>query len=682
MSPGRPHEHAMQNDDRREPFVGSPYGEEPFVAQRRLELDEADGRSEDERPPTPLRPSSAFPSSAYAKVAHDEDVQEGAILARRYRVQQCLGRTGHEIVLIARHLELGQRVLVRYLSPLAMELPEVVMSFQRTARKAFELRSEHAERVLDFGRLESGSPYRVSELPRGPSADEILKVRGPLPLEEAVDLVIMASEAVAEAHAARLIYKAFGTWNLFVERRSDGSPLVKVVDFSVLDALSGDILGGYELAIPGAGSMTQSLRYIAPEQIRNPGGVDYRANIWGLGGILHELLVGRPAFEADTSVALLAMIVADTPAPLNALRPDVPAEIAELVRSCLSKDPAKRPQTVGAVVDALAPFASTEIRAAAARIGRVVPGSSPPPSSFRPPDASFAPPALAPGFSSSEADRYFVRPSQPAPSGGATAVSGGSPSVGATQPAGSPAMELAQPALSVPSRAVSPTAASSYPAEAQPLASQFPGWQPAASQAPIAWPMPQFSTPPAAASALPPPATGSRVGLMAVGGLIGVLAATVVVLALRGPQDMSASSEAQRTPLNAAAALGARPGEQTAPNEQPPSSEQAAQVPSPSSNSVVGSPLAAASPLGAPERAGEGRLHQDQPVRGAQQPAPPRPPMPSGRAWSAKPSQSLNSSKPAQSTQSAAATREARADAEEAPAAKPSKPQDLFGGVD
>lgn len=489
----------MASNDRREPYGSPKYGQDSFAPDRAFDFN-VDTRRGSERPTSTLRPGQL-----------DYQQQEGEILAGRYRVQQCLGRTGNEIVVIARHLELGQRVLVRYLSPLAMEIPEVVLSFQRAARKAFELRSEHAERVLDFGRLDSGSPFRVAELPRGPSAEEVLAVRGPLPVEEAVDMVIMACEAVAEAHAARLLYRNLGCTNLFVERRSDGSPLVKLVDFGVLDALADDVLGGYELAVPGASSMTQSLRYVAPEQIRNPAGVDYRANIWGLGGILYELLAGRSAFQADSSVALLAMIAADTPEPLDALRPDLPYEIVDLVRACLSKDPALRPQSVAAVVDALAPFASPEIQVAAVRIGRVVPSTAPPPSR-RGHESSFAPPAEAPGFSSRNSDRYFVRNSERTPYERASAA--------APPPVAHPSMPVA-----------------SMPAGSMPVGR---------------------NTTRAAGSQLQSPA--AHVWFVAVGGLIGVVAATVVALALRGQGDSSANAEPERVPYSAALGQALPPG--------------------------------------------------------------------------------------------------------------------------
>src|SRR4029077_2933762 len=112
---------------------------------------------------------------------------EGDVLVGRYRVERVISRTPHEVVLEATHLDLGPRVLLRHLSTLASSSPEAVARFQRGARKAREMRSEHAERVVDFGRLDSGSPYRAVELPRGPSLAEIIRVRGALPIAEAGD---------------------------------------------------------------------------------------------------------------------------------------------------------------------------------------------------------------------------------------------------------------------------------------------------------------------------------------------------------------------------------------------------------------------------------------------------------------------------------------------------------------
>jgi eukaryotic-like serine/threonine-protein kinase len=301
------------------------------------------------------------------------------VLVGRYQVERVVARTAHEVIVQAIHLELAQRVLVRYLTPEASASPEAVARFQRGARKAREMRSEHAERVVDFGRMESGSPYRAAELPNGPSLAEILRVRGPLPIAEAVDIVLTACEPVAEAHASGVVHRSLSTSNIFVERRPDGSPLVRVLDFGVSDALEPEWATGEDYTRSGAVMMTESLPYAAPEQIRNPAGVDARADVWALGAIVYELLAGEQVFQAETAVQLLAVIAADTPTPLNMLRGDVPRELESVVLACLEKDAETRPRSVVDLVLALSPFGSPEAQSAAARVTRIVARTTRPP---------------------------------------------------------------------------------------------------------------------------------------------------------------------------------------------------------------------------------------------------------------------------------------------------------------
>ena len=340
------------------------------------------GPSETEHPAPDPRPRYSAPriSQRLPRLMQGSDIpNEGDVLVGRYRVERVLGRTPQEVVLEASHLELAQRVLLRHLTAVASTSPEAVARFQRGARKAREMRSEHAERVLDSGRLEAGEPYRAVELPRGPSLAEILRVRGALPVAEAVDIVLTACEPVAEAHAAGIVHRSLGTSNIFVERRSDGMPLVRVLDFGVSDPLEPDWTAGDGLGVPGAGMSVETLRFASPEQIRNPSAVDGRTDVWALGAILYELIAGAPLFEADSSLTLLSMIVADTPTPLALLREDVPSDLEHLVLSCLEKDPDARPRSVVDVVLALSPYASPEAQGAATRVARIVMRTTRPP---------------------------------------------------------------------------------------------------------------------------------------------------------------------------------------------------------------------------------------------------------------------------------------------------------------
>jgi eukaryotic-like serine/threonine-protein kinase len=370
------------------------------------------GPSDTEHPQPDPRLSSPRISQRLPRLMMGGGSSEGDILVNRYRVERVLSRSAHEVVIEASHLDLGQRVLLRHLSTLASTSPEAVARFQRGARKAREMRSEHAERVVDFGRLETGAPYRAVELPRGPSLAEILRVRGALPVSEAVDVVLTACEPVAEAHASGVVHRSLSTANIFVERRSDGTPLVRVLDFGVSDPLEPDWANADALA-PGAGATVEALRFASPEQIRNPGAVDARSDVWALGAILYELIAGAPLFQADSPLTLLAMIAADTPTPLGLLRNDVPPDLEQLVLSCLEKDPEARPRSVVDVVLALSPYASSDAQAAAARVARIVMRTTRPPP--LPSHGPHGPTSTAPGrtTTSGRPSRALVRSNPP-----------------------------------------------------------------------------------------------------------------------------------------------------------------------------------------------------------------------------------------------------------------------------
>jgi serine/threonine protein kinase len=256
------------------------------------------------------------------------------------------------------------------LLPEASVNPDAVTRFRRGARRSLEHRSEHTEHLIDFGRLSSGSPYKIVELPRGPSLHEVLRIRGELPLSEAADIAVTICEALAEMHASRRVFRNLSPANVYLERRQDGTSFARLVSSGGPDDPSP--LRGDELTIFGTPAGVESLSYAAPEQFRSPSAVDARADVWSLGALLYQLLTGLPPFPAETSVALIAMIAADAVEPPSALRHDVELELDEIVLRCLEKNPAHRPQTVGELVELLLPFASEQVQTAAERVRRVV----------------------------------------------------------------------------------------------------------------------------------------------------------------------------------------------------------------------------------------------------------------------------------------------------------------------
>ncbi len=308
----------------------------------------------------------------------ENEVQVGQLVAGKYRIQQVLGRGGMGVVMAALHEQLNQRVALKFLTDNAYQHPEAVGRFLREARSAVQIQSEHVARVMDVGTLESGAPYMVMEYLRGRDLKEVSVRRGALPVMEAVDFVLQACDALAEAHSLGIVHRDLKPSNLFLTERPDGSPLVKVLDFGISKALhKGDTS---QMQMTASAAIMGSPQYMSPEQIRSSKNVDARADVWALGTILHELLTGSPAYVADTVPGLLAMIVADAPPPLSASRPDAPPELEAAILRCLQKDREQRFANVSEFARAIERFASSETRALVKRIARVLGDNAPPPS--------------------------------------------------------------------------------------------------------------------------------------------------------------------------------------------------------------------------------------------------------------------------------------------------------------
>jgi eukaryotic-like serine/threonine-protein kinase len=316
-------------------------------------------------------------------------VQQGDLLAGKYRVENVLGEGGMGYVVAALHEQLNQRVAVKLLSPLLSENEDSVTRFLREARAAVRIRSEHVARVLDVGELPDGSPYMVMEYLLGRDLAAEISERKQLEVAQAIDYLLQACEAVAEAHSIGLIHRDLKPSNLFLTHRPDGSPLVKVLDFGISKAI---VPEEGELELPASLTATHSVlgspSYMSPEQVRRPKSVDVRTDIWSLGTILYEFLVGEGPFPAESPLAVLAAVVSDPTPSIRQRRPDVPPELEAIVEKCLRKNPADRYRTIAEFAEVLAPFANAASLPSISRISGIIrssqpspaPASQPPPS--------------------------------------------------------------------------------------------------------------------------------------------------------------------------------------------------------------------------------------------------------------------------------------------------------------
>jgi eukaryotic-like serine/threonine-protein kinase len=285
----------------------------------------------------------------------------GDVLAGKYRVDKILGIGGMGMVVAATHLELDQRVALKFMLPGSIESSDSSARFLREARAAGRLNSDHVCRVMDVGRFDTGVPYIVMEYLQGENLAALLRRRGPLRVSEAVDFILQGIEGLAEAHAHGIIHRDLKPDNLFLHKRNDGGSVVKVLDFGISkfsasghSTKTGDIMG--------------SPAYMAPEQMESTRSVDHRADVWSLGVVLYQLVVGKAPFTGDTLPLLCLHVVNDAPKPMSAIRGDLPEGFEAVVMKCLEKEPGERYADVGLLAQALAPFGPKNATTSASRI--------------------------------------------------------------------------------------------------------------------------------------------------------------------------------------------------------------------------------------------------------------------------------------------------------------------------
>jgi eukaryotic-like serine/threonine-protein kinase len=313
-------------------------------------------------------------------------VREGDVIAGKFRVEHVLGVGGMGVVVAARHLQLDERVAIKMMTVAALGSPEAAERFLREARAAVKIKSEHVARVTDVSTLETGEPYMVMEYLEGGDLAAWLEEKGPLPAGQAVEFVLQACEALAEAHTLGIVHRDLKPANLFCTRKPDGRLCIKVLDFGISKSMTPGTAGS-EASMTRTNAFMGSPLYMSPEQMESPRSVDARTDIWAIGAVLYELLTGAPPFVAETLPEVILKIARAVPAPLASLRPDLPAGLEPAVLRCLEKDRDRRYASVAELAWALAEFAPKRARGAADRISSIISGA---PESTESPPSSLA----------------------------------------------------------------------------------------------------------------------------------------------------------------------------------------------------------------------------------------------------------------------------------------------------
>jgi serine/threonine-protein kinase len=234
----------------------------------------------------------------------------------------------------------------------------------------------------------------VMEYLEGSDLGVVLETEEAIPVEDAVDYVLQACEALAEVHGLGIVHRDLKPGNLFLTRGADGLSCVKLIDFGISRMLVRGAVtlehaaNGLELSTSwtaldapltaaDAVGLTQpetvmgSPRYMAPEQMESAARADSRSDLYGLGAVLYELLTKHAPHEGDTFLDLFAAVSLHPPVPPSTLRDGIPRELDKVILRCLKLDPAARYVDTAQLAAALAPFGpagSTERAASIARI--------------------------------------------------------------------------------------------------------------------------------------------------------------------------------------------------------------------------------------------------------------------------------------------------------------------------
>ncbi|HEV3031646.1 MAG TPA: serine/threonine-protein kinase [Polyangia bacterium] len=276
-----------------------------------------------------------------------------------YRVLSLLGEGGMGAVYLAEHPGIGRRVAVKVLHKQFTGDEQLLGRLLNEARAANAIRHPNIIEILDSGMREDGVPYLVMELLEGESLGARIRRLGPLPLAEVIAFTLQTASALGAAHKKGIVHRDLKPDNLFVVGTADESGRVeidvpneriKVLDFGIA-----------KLQIPQPGDSVKTRTgtlmgtpvYMSPEQCRGTKSVDHRSDVYSLGIIVYEMLIGRTPFVSDGFGELVNMHLNVPPPSPRAARPEIGEQLDAIVLKMLAKNPEHRYPDMASLTSAL-----------------------------------------------------------------------------------------------------------------------------------------------------------------------------------------------------------------------------------------------------------------------------------------------------------------------------------------
>jgi serine/threonine-protein kinase len=276
----------------------------------------------------------------------------GTVLSGRYRLEAKLGSGGMSTVYLARDETLDRPVAVKVMHREMSEQEDQLARFRQEARAVAKLSHPNVVSVIDAGE-DGGHPYIVFEYVEGETLKQRVSRVGALDPQEAIAYAIEVARGLAVAHSRQMVHRDIKPQNILI----DDEGRAKLTDFGISRQLEQD-------GMTATGRVLGTTDYVAPEQAMGKA-VDPRSDIYSLGVVLYEMLVGQVPFKADSQVGVAMKHVNEELPDVQSRRPEVSAAVALVVERATAKDPARRYQAIGEMIDDL----STALEVEAARAG-------------------------------------------------------------------------------------------------------------------------------------------------------------------------------------------------------------------------------------------------------------------------------------------------------------------------
>jgi hypothetical protein len=269
----------------------------------------------------------------------------------QYEILRELGRGGMGVVYLAKNKLMDRLEVLKVINKALLDRPGAVERFLREIRSAAKL--SHANVVTAYSAVQQGELLAFAmEYIEGQDLASLVKSRGPVPIVHACYYIQQAALGLQHAYEKGMVHRDIKPQNLILAREGK-KHIVKVLDFGLAKATPEK---QEDTGLTGEGAMLGTPDYISPEQSLDAAKADIRADTYSLGCTLYFLLAGRPPFSASSLGAILMAHQTEEAKPLNIVRPEVPEELAAVVRKMMAKSPAKRYQTPLEVVQALGLF--------------------------------------------------------------------------------------------------------------------------------------------------------------------------------------------------------------------------------------------------------------------------------------------------------------------------------------